>query len=129
MFPPPRLYFMTIAQVEEAVLSQITNSTADYNTLVNALQAAATALQTLYPTATLHYSVWAFQTLAGQWIEQIDIYRGEATPLVHWDVSLAVNMQDIQGTYTAVVNTLQVYTYAQPQSPVGDFTPPSVANS
>jgi hypothetical protein len=122
-------YFMTIAQIEEAVLSQITNNTADYNTLLNALQAAATAVQALYPTETLHYSTWAYQNLQGVWVQQLSIYRGESSPLNHWDTSLTMNMTDIDGNYTAVVSTLQTINYTQSQSALGDFTPPSVANS
>lgn len=129
MTPQQRQYFMTLAQIEEAVLSQITNDTADYNVLANALQAASEAVQAVYPAAALHYSYCVFQSLTGQWIAQIDIYRGEATPMNHWDASLTVNMTDILGDYTAVVSTLNTFNYTQPQSPLGDFVPPSVANS
>jgi hypothetical protein len=122
-------YFMTIAQIEDAVLSQITGNTDDYNTLLNALQTAAAAVQALYPSDTLHFSTWAYQALSSQWVQQINIYRGESSPMNHWDTSLTMSMTEVEGNYTAIVSTLQIINYTQSQSALGDFTPPSVANS
>jgi hypothetical protein len=119
-----RQYFMTIGEFENAVASQITDNTTDYNTLVAALQSASNAVLANYPGAALHYSYWAYQNVSGQWIGQLDIYRGESNTLNHWDVALMVNMSDVEGSYTADMSTLQTINYAQSGSAIGTFTPP-----
>ena len=119
-----RQNFMTIGEVEGAVLSQITNNTADYNTLASALQAATSAVAAAYPSQPIHYSYWAFQNTSGVWIGQLDVYRGESNPMQHWDVALNFTMEDLDGEYTAVVSTLQTISYTQSTSAIGTFTPP-----
>lgn len=124
MITTKRQYFMTLQQIENAVISQITANQTDYNTLVAALVAASNTILIRFPAQALHYSIIAYQTVTGQWVAQLDLYRGEATPLNHWDMSLLVNMQNNQGTYVVVANTIQTFDYGIPQSSLGTFTPP-----
>jgi hypothetical protein len=119
-----RQYFMTIAEIEDAVLSQITNNTPDYNTLLNALTTASSAVQANYPGAALHYSYWTYQNLEGGWVGQIDICRGESSVLNHWDVAISVDLENSGGEYNAVVSTLVTMSYTQSSSSLGTFTPP-----
>lgn len=119
-----RQNFMTIGEVEGAVLSQITNNTADYNTLASALQAATSAVAATYPSQPIHYSYWAFQNVSGVWTGQLDVYRGESNPMQHWDATVSFTMEDLDGEYTAVVSTLQTVDYTQSTSAIGTFTPP-----
>ncbi len=118
-----RQYFMTIQEIEDAVLTQITNNTTDYNTLLAALTAAATEVQANYPGAELHYSYWAYQNVTGLWTGQIDVCRGESSVLNHWDAGITVTMENSAGTYTALPATLAVVHYTQSGSALGDFTP------
>lgn len=119
MITTKRQYFMTLAQLEQAVLTGITLSVADYNTLVAALTGAITTAQTRFPTATLHFGVYMYATLAGQQLMQLDIYHGEASTLNHWDLSLTVNLNNSNGSWVADVSTITVYDYGVQASALG----------
>lgn len=111
MITTKRQYFMTLAQLEQSILTGITKSTADYNTLVAALTAAITTAQTRFPAATLHFSTYMYATLAGQQLMQLDIYHGEASTLNHWDLSLTMALNNSQGSWIGDVSTITTYDY------------------
>jgi hypothetical protein len=114
-----RQVFMTLAQVKDAVVPQVTGSAADATTLNTALQSASSSVQALFPSASLRYGTRAYQNLKGDWVLQIDIFRGEDNPMSHWDVAVTSTMTVINGEYAIQPSTLQTISYEQLGSPIG----------
>jgi predicted RNase H-like HicB family nuclease len=114
-----RQHFMTLAQVQDAVVPQVTGSAADATTLNAALQAATATINGLFPAVPVHYGVWAYQNVQGAWVLQIEAYRGEDNPMNHWDVAVTVTLTVSNGTYTAQMATLSIIEYQQLGSPIG----------
>jgi hypothetical protein len=114
-----RQIFMTLAQVKDAVVPQVTGSAADATTLNAALQSATTSVQTLFPHDTLRYGVGSYQNVNGALVLQIDIFRGEDNPMSHWDVAVSATMSVSNGAYAIQPATIQTISYAQLGSPIG----------
>ncbi|WP_144106775.1 hypothetical protein [Paraburkholderia sp. BCC1886] len=113
-----RQNFSNLSQVEDAVTPQLTANSADAATLNAAIQAALTTVQAAYPSDTVHFAVWAYQTLAGAWVLQVSLYRGGATYMNHWDAAVTVSLNVNDDIYVADVSTVQTYSYTFSGSPV-----------
>jgi hypothetical protein len=114
-----RQVFMTLAQVKDAVVPQVTGNAADVTTLSAALQSATSSVQTLFPNASLRYGTGSYQNLKGDWVLQIDIFRGEDNPMSHWDVAVTATMTVSNGEYAIQPSTVQTISYQQLGSPIG----------
>ncbi|SAL07213.1 hypothetical protein AWB81_07963 [Caballeronia arationis] len=114
-----RQIFMTLAQVKDAVVPQVTGSAADAATLNTALQSATASVQALFAGDTIHYGTGSYQNVNGDWVLQIDVFRGEDNPMSHWDVAVTATMTVSNGAYAIQPNTIQTISYQQLGSPIG----------
>lgn len=121
-----RQVFVTLAEIADAVIQQITLNQSDYNTLYGMVQAAQASAQAKYPGKQLFFVTFSDDPYGSQggWVRQIAVCHNSAGVPTHWDNAVEFPMIATQGGYYADLSgavTVQNTT----GSSIGTFTPPA----
>jgi hypothetical protein len=122
-----RQVFVTLAEIADAVIKQITLTTADYNTLYGMVQSMQAAAQAKFPNVQFFFVTFSNDPYGAQggWVRQIAICHNSAGVPTHWDSAIEFPMRKTNGGYYAdLTQTPQVVTNVTGSS-IGTFTPPA----